>query len=252
MSLRPVIGIPADRRLVGPHPFHRVGEKYVHAVERAADALPMLIPVLPQPLEPRELLAVVDGLLLPGSPSNIDPRHYEDGPPDLESLLDPERDATTLPLIRAAIDMGVPIFAICRGFQELNVALGGRLWRKVHEAPGHFDHRENPEHPLEQQYAPAHELHVEGAWLRALTGGEGGAIRVNSLHGQGVRDLAPGLSIEARAPDGLIEAASLPDAPALTFGVQWHPEWQVMTNDMSLALFAAFGAAARERARSRK
>jgi putative glutamine amidotransferase len=223
----------------------------VHAVERAADALPLLIPVLPQPLDPLELLAGLDGLLLPGSPSNIDPRHYEQGPPDLESLLDPERDATTLPLIRAAIEQGVPIFAICRGFQELNVALGGTLWRKVHEAPGHADHRENPEHPLEQQYAPAHELRLEGPWLRALAGGASEPIRVNSLHGQGVRELAPGLRVEARAPDGLIEAASLPAAPALTFGVQWHPEWQVMTHDLSPALFAAFGAAARERARKR-
>lgn len=250
MSLRPVIGIPADRRMVGPHPFHMVGEKYAHAVSRAAGGLPLLIPVLPEPLEVDELLARLDGLLFPGSPSNVEPHHYEEGPSEPGTLHDPERDATTLPLIRAAIAQGVPILGICRGFQEMNVALGGKLWQKVHEVPGHLDHREDKALPLDRQYGPAHDVLLEPGPMREWAGGAT-RVAVNSLHGQGVKQLAPGLRIEARAPDGLIEAFCLPEAPAFTRGVQWHPEWRVMANDFSVALFAAFGDAARVRAAQR-
>jgi len=251
MSLRPLIGIPADRRLVGPHPFHMVGEKYAHAVARAAGAMPVLIPVLPEPLEAEDLLARLDGLLFPGSPSNVEPHHYDEGPSEPGTLHDPERDATTLPLIRAAIDQGVPILGLCRGFQEMNVALGGKLWQKVHEAPGHLDHREDKSAPLEVQYGPAHEVLLEAGPMREWAGGAD-RVKVNSLHGQGVKALAPALQVAARAPDGLIEAFFMPDAPAFTWGVQWHPEWRVMANNFSVALFAAFGDAARARAARRQ
>ncbi|MFO0227278.1 MAG: gamma-glutamyl-gamma-aminobutyrate hydrolase family protein, partial [Gammaproteobacteria bacterium] len=135
MSARPVIGIPADRRMVGPHPFHMVGEKYAAAVMQAAGGLPLLIPVLPDPLEQRDILDTLDGLLFPGSPSNVEPHHYEEGPSREGTLHDPERDATTLPLVRAALAMGVPLLGVCRGFQEINVALGGSLWQHVEEVP---------------------------------------------------------------------------------------------------------------------
>ncbi|MFM7396863.1 MAG: gamma-glutamyl-gamma-aminobutyrate hydrolase family protein [Gammaproteobacteria bacterium] len=250
MSLRPLIGIPADRRMVGPHPFHMVGEKYAHAVARAAGGLPLLIPVLPEPLETPELLSRLDGLLFPGSPSNVEPHHYDEGPSDPGTLHDPERDATTLPLIRTAIEFGVPILGICRGFQEMNVSLGGKLWQKVHEVPGLLDHREDKSAPLESQYGPAHEVMLEPGPMRDWAGGVE-RIAVNSLHGQGVKQLAPGLRVAARAPDGLIEAFYLPDAPAFTWAVQWHPEWRVMANNFSVALFNAFGEAARVRATRR-
>ncbi|MBU6377756.1 MAG: gamma-glutamyl-gamma-aminobutyrate hydrolase family protein [Gammaproteobacteria bacterium] len=250
MSLRPVIGIPADRRMVGPHPFHMVGEKYAHAVARAAGGLPLLIPVLPEPLESKEVLARLDGLLFPGSPSNVEPHHYEEGPSAPGTLHDPERDATTLPLIRAAIDLGVPVLGICRGFQEINVALGGKLWQHVHEVPGLLDHREDKAAPLERQYGPAHEVLLEAGLMREWADGAV-QIAVNSLHGQGVKRLAPTLRVEARATDGLIEAFSLPDAPAFTWAVQWHPEWRVMANEFSVAMFAAFGDATQLRARKR-
>jgi len=250
MSARPVIGIPADRRMVGPHPFHMVGEKYAHAVARAAGGLPLLIPVLPEPLEVDELLAGLDGLLFPGSPSNVEPHHYEEGPSEPGTLHDPERDATTLPLIRSAISAGVPVLGICRGFQEMNVAMGGKLWQRVHEVPGLRDHREDKSAPLDVQYGPAHEVLLEPGRLREWAGGAE-RIAVNSLHGQGVKKLAPPLRIEARAIDGLIEAFSLPDAKAFTYAVQWHPEWRVMANDFSVAMFAAFGEAASLRARQR-
>jgi len=251
MPLRPLIGIPADRRMVGPHPFHIVGEKYAHAVARAAGGLPVLIPVLPEPLETEELLSRLDGLLFPGSPSNVEPRHYDEGPSEPGTLHDPERDATSLPLIRAAIEQGVPILGLCRGCQEMNVALGGSLWQKVHEAPGFFDHREDKSAPLEIQYGPAHEVVLEPGPMREWAGGAD-RVKVNSLHGQGVKQLAPSLQVAARAPDGLIEAFHLPAAPAFTWAVQWHPEWRVMANNFSVALFATFGEAARARATRRQ
>jgi putative glutamine amidotransferase len=237
--------------MVGPHPFHMVGEKYAHAVVRAADGLPVLIPVLPEPLDATEILAELDGLLLPGSPSNVEPWRYQEGPSEPGTLHDPERDATTMPLITAALAAGVPLLAICRGFQELNVALGGSLWQKVHEIPGYTDHREDKDAVLDVQYGPSHEVTLTEGGLLAGWAGGAGCIRVNSLHAQGVKRLAPGLRVEAVAPDGLIEAVSVADARAFAVGVQWHPEWRVLANDFSMTLFGAFGAAARERAARR-
>jgi putative glutamine amidotransferase len=236
--------------MVGDHAFHMVGEKYAHAVSRAVGGLPLLIPVLPEPLESQELLSRLDGLLFSGSPSNVEPHHYDEGPSEPGTLHDPERDATTLPLIRSAIEQGVPILGICRGFQEMNVALGGKLWQKVHEVPNLFDHREAKSASLEIQYGPAHEVVLEPGPMREWAGGAD-RVKVNSLHGQGVKQLAPDLTVAARAPDGLIEAFWMPRAPAFTWAVQWHPEWRVMANNFSVALFAAFGEAARVRATRR-
>ena len=248
---RPIIGIPADRRQVDLHAFHMVGEKYILAIERAADALPLLIPVLPQRHNYEELLARLDGLLFTGSPSNVEPQHYGGEPSASGTLHDSHRDATTLPLIPRAVEAGVPVLGLCRGFQEMNVAFGGTLWQKVQDVPGHIDHRENLNDALERQYAPAHDVSLEpGGQLIALAAGAR-RLRVNSLHSQGVRTLGERLRVEARAPDGLIEGFSVGDAPAFALAVQWHPEWQVMANDFSRLLFAAFGAAARQRSQRR-
>jgi len=231
--------------MIGPHPFHAVGEKYIHAIVQASGALPLLIPVLPEPIDVAEILATVDGVLFTGSPSNVEPRHYGGEPSAPGTLHDPERDATTLPLIRAAIGGGVPVLGVCRGLQEMNVAFGGTLWQGLGPANGHQVHAEDKTQPLAVQYSPAHELRLEGhSVLRDWAGGAS-RVQVNSLHSQGIRDLAPGLAVEARAPDGLVEAFSVVDAPAFALAVQWHPEWQVMSNDFSRALFAAFGEAAR-------
>ncbi len=247
-SKKAVIGIPADRRLIGPHPFHAVGEKYIHAIVQASGALPLLIPVLPEPLDLAGILATVDGVLFTGSPSNVEPRHYGGEPSAPGTLHDPERDATTLPLIRAAIAGGVPVLGVCRGLQEMNVAFGGTLWQGLGPANGHQVHAEDSTQPLAVQYSPAHALRLEpGSVLRDWSGGAA-QVQVNSLHSQGIRDLAPGLAVEARAPDGLVEAFRVAAAPAFALAVQWHPEWQVMSNEFSRALFAAFGEAARGRA----
>jgi putative glutamine amidotransferase len=246
-SARPLIGIPADRRMVGAHPFHMVGEKYARAVLDAAGAAPLLIPSLADELGFEELLERLDGLLFTGSPSNVEPHRYE-GPPSAPGTLhDPARDATTLPLIRKAVAAGVPVFGICRGFQEVNVAFGGTLHQKLHEVPGHLDHRDDGTQPLEVQYGPAHDVTLEpDGVLRALAASD--RVRVNSLHSQGIDRLGAELVVEARAPDGVIEAFRVRNAQRFALAVQWHPEWKVMSNPFSRALFAAFGEASRERA----
>lgn len=245
---RPVIGLPADRRMIGHHPFHAVGEKYIRAVVEAADAIPLLIPSLGEVLEIDELLEHLDGILFTGSPSNVEPHHYRGPASSTGTLHDPHRDATTLPLIPRAVANGVPVLGICRGFQEMNVAFGGTLHQKVHEVAGMLDHRDDESRPLEEQYGPAHEVSlVPDGVLRGLAGTE--RVRVNSLHSQGVERLGDALAVEARATDGLVEAFRVKDAPRFALAVQWHPEWKVMSNAFSRALFAAFGAASRERAR---
>jgi putative glutamine amidotransferase len=253
MSRLPLIGIPADRRLFGKHYFHLVGEKYIEAVVSGAGAMPVVIPALGwglPGLELSSLLEACDGLLLTGSASNVEPHHYG-GPASAPGTLhDPSRDATTLPLIPRAIAAGLPVLAICRGFQEMNVAYGGTLHQRLHEVDGHLDHREDESAPLEVQYGPAHEVLLEPhGRLREIAGRD--RLQVNSLHWQGIRTLGAGLRVEARAPDGVIEAFRAADAD-FAFGLQWHPEWQFESNPFSSALFAQFGDVCRRRADGRR
>jgi putative glutamine amidotransferase len=251
MSTRPIIGVPACRRILDPHPFHIVGEKYLQAVIDGADALPLVIPVMAEHIDIEELLAQVDGVLLTGSPSNIEPHHYDGEPSDAGTLHDPYRDAATLPLTKRALEAGIPLLAVCRGFQEVTVALGGTLHQKVHEVPGYHMHKENPDDPLEVQYAPSHELNlVEGGELHKLAGAT--TVMVNSLHSQGVAKLPDGVTVEAIADDGLIEGFSVDSAPGFALAVQWHPEWQVTKNEFSMVIFKAFGNACREYAGQRQ
>src|SRR3977135_4019324 len=219
---RPLIGIPADRRMVGAHPFHMVGEKYARAVLDAAQAAPLLIPSLADELGFDELLQRLDGLLFTGRPCAGGPRPDE-GPPSAPGTLhDPARDATTLPLIRKAVRAGVPVFGICRGFQEMNVAFGGTLHQRLHEVPGHLDHRDDGTQPLEVQYGPAHDVPLEPGGVRGARPPED-RIRVNSLHSQGIDRLGEELAVEARAPDGVIEAFRVRDAQGFGLGGQWAP-----------------------------
>ena len=244
---RPLIGIPADRRVLGPQPYHLVGEKYLTAILDAAGGLPVVVPAIGRELAMDDLLETVDGLLFMGSPSNVEPHHYQGEPSHEGTLHDPHRDATTLPMIPRAVAAGVPVLGICRGFQEMNVAFGGTLWQRLWEVPGHFDHREDEGQPLEVQYGPAHHVRLtEGGLLHRLNRGVAD-LEVNSLHGQGVRELGKGLAIEARSTDGVIEAFRVEQAASFALAVQWHPEWRVLENPLSRALFAEFGAACRAR-----
>ncbi len=243
MASLPLVGLPTDRKPVGHHPFLAAGEKYVRAVVDGAGATPLLLPMLQPPLPATTWLDLLDGLLLTGATSNIEPHHYGPEPSWEGNLHDPARDANVLGLIPQALARGMPILAICRGFQEVNVALGGSLHQKVHEVPGLADHREDPQADVEVQYAPAHEVRLaEGGLLAGIAGAP--MARVNSVHGQGIARLGGGLVVEATAPDGLVEAVRGP-GPSFLLGVQWHPEWRVRENPFYLGIFQAFGEACR-------
>ena len=251
MSAKPVIGVPACRRLYDGHPFHMAGEKYLRALSEGADAVPLAVPALADEFEIDAVLAHLDGILLTGSPSNVEPHHYDGEESNPGTLHDPHRDAVTLPLARRTLEQGVPLLEICRGIQELNVALGGTLHQNVELVDGYRKHSENPDDPLDVQYGPSHPLNiVEGGFLHGLIGET--QIEVNSLHHQGIRKLAAGVTVEAVADDGLIEAFSVDDANAFAFAVQWHPEWKVTENEVSMKIFSAFGDACRERAATRR
>jgi len=251
MSSKPVIGVPACRKQIDGHPFHAVGEKYLQALIDGAGALPLILPVMAEHVHIDDLLGQVDGVFLTGSLSNVEPVRYGGAPSEPGTLHDPHRDATTLPLAQRALAAGVPLMAVCRGFQELVVALGGTLHQKVHEVAGYHDHRENPADPLDVQYGPSHPVDlVEGGLLHRLT--RKTRIEVNSLHSQGAARLPDGVTVEAIADDGLIEAFRVDSAPGFTLALQWHPEWKVTNNPISMAIFRAFGNACREYAGQRQ
>ncbi len=234
-----VVGIPACATVVNEREVHTTPARYAAAVIGGAGALPIMIP----PVGEAQLavLDLIDGLLVPGSPSNVHPSQYGVSESETPDSHDPERDATTLPLIRAAIARGLPVLAICRGIQELNVALGGTLIQRVHELPGRADHRGGPG-TLAQKYGPKHMITATGTLARIVGATE---FVVNSLHGQAIDRPAPGLVVEAYAPDGTIEAVSMPGAPGFVLGLQWHPEWRFAEQPASVAIFHAFGEACR-------
>ena len=239
----PVVLVPACNRMLGEHPFHIVGHKYVNAV-RLAGALPLVVPGA-QPAELEALLDLADGVLLTGSPSNVHPQNFEEAVHDPSLPLDPDRDAWTLPLVPLVLARGLPLLAICRGAQEVNVALGGSLHQAVHEVGPFVDHRSDPHQAAAIQYGPAHSLQVvEGGLLAGIVGRS--QFEVNSIHTQGVKALAPVLRAEAHAPDGLVEAFTQPAAPGFNLCVQWHPEWQAASNPVSMRLLEAFGQAVRQ------
>lgn len=242
----PVVLVPACNRRLGEHPYHVVGRKYVEAA-RLAGALPLVVPRL-EAGEIAAALDLADGVLLTGSPSNVHPSHFGEEVHDPALPLDPERDAWVLPLAREALARGMPLLGICRGAQEINVALGGTLHQAVQEQPGYADHRAPEPAPADEQYGPAHPARVvPGGVLASLLGA--GEITVNSLHGQGVKALAAGLRVEALAPDGLVEAYSVPAGPGRAGGfalcLQWHPEWRAAENPVSMQILRAFGDALR-------
>lgn len=248
---RPLVAVIADTSRIGKHLFHVAGEKYLAAVTGAAGCVPMILPVLPDPVAWADYADRIDAVLMTGALSNVDPGHYGGPKARPGTLADPQRDGTALPLIRSALADAVPLLAICRGFQELNVAMGGTLHAHLAEVPGRFDHRERDDDPLDVQYGPAHavDLVPDGALCRMFGAKR---IMVNSLHGQGIDRLASGLVVEGVAEDGTIEAVAVRDAPAFAFGVQWHPEWKPHETAHHRQLFEAFGAAARERRDKRR
>jgi putative glutamine amidotransferase len=238
---RPIVIIPACTKDIGALDFDAVGRKYTAAVAEVAGCQPLLVPVGPGLSDIAALLEIADGIMFTGSLSNVEPVHY-----GVEEMLRPEtadraRDAITLPLIRAAVEKKLPMFAICRGFQELNVALGGTLHQAVHNADGLMDHREREGVGMDEKFGPVHTISLKGE-LRDWIGHD--EIMVNSLHGQGVKKLSDKLTAEAFAKDGLVEAVRCKTDHPFCLGVQWHPEWQAKSNPVSVSLFRRFGAAA--------
>lgn len=254
MVPHPLVLVPACQKPVGSLTCYTVGQKYVDAV-RLAGCVPLVVPGA-TPAELDALLAIADGILLTGSPSNVHPSHFGEEVHDPSLPLDPERDAWTLPIVRRAVAMGLPLLGICRGFQEVNVALGGSLHQAVHEQPGLNDHRSDETLPLDEEYGFAHTATlVPGGFLAQTLQGlpdsivnPQGEFQINSLHGQGVNRLAALLKVEARAPDGVVEAVSIADPvhpEAFSLCLQWHPEWKAADNPVSMRILEAFGKACR-------
>jgi putative glutamine amidotransferase len=189
------------------------------------------------------LLPMVDGVLLTGSPSNVEATHF--GATALPTdLLDPRRDQLTMRLVREALVKAVPLFGVCRGLQEINVALGGSLYQTLHDEAGMMDHREPRDEALDVQFGERHEVLLEAGSAFAHWAGSTRAF-VNSLHGQGIRRLGEGLVAEAHAPDGLVEGVRVMGAPAFAYGVQWHPEWRHEQHPFYQRTLEAFAAACR-------
>ena len=249
--MKPLVGISCCRKAFGTYamPNHAASDTYVRAVDEIVGGVPVLLPANGQAADIDVLLDRLDGIILTGSRSNVQPSFYG-GPSHAEGTPeDTSRDNVTLPLIRGAIARGVPVLAICRGLQEMNVALGGTLHQRLQDLPDRLDHS-TPLHPDPRvRTGKAHSVRVApGGWLHRLT--NQAELAVNSLHNQGIDQLAPGLVPEAVAPDGTVEAMRHTQCPALAVGVQWHPEYDFATDAVSRAIFTAFGAAMRDVRRS--
>jgi putative glutamine amidotransferase len=245
----PVVAVPMCVKFIDGQNYHTVGEKYLTALIEGSGVYPLSYPALGPALPVEALLDHVDGVLFTGSPSNIAVEHYDGDPDRDDSPQDPGRDAITLPLVRAALARDIPLFAICRGFQELNVALGGTLHTRVHELPGKMDHR-GADGSYDEIYKPAHKLQLEaGSTFAKILGAP--EITINSVHWQAIDRLGSGLVVEGRAPDGVIEAVRVP-GKRFALGVQWHPEYRCTDNADSMKLFRAFGDAVRAYAAERR
>jgi len=244
-----VIGVTSCRKNLGLYSYNVVGNHYVEAAAYAG--IPLILPVKNQVSDIDLILSKLDGLLFTGSPSNVEPHHYQGSPSKEGTLHDPYRDQLTLPLIRKAVEKGVPILCICRGFQEFNVAFGGSLHQRLNELPNMFAHKEPDGDDLELKYSLRHEVEIKNdGLLRHLELPT--KFMVNSLHNQGIDVLAPDLVAEAHAPDGLVEAVTMKNAPGFNLGVQWHPEWKFQENPQSFIIFTAFKNACNEYATSKK
>jgi putative glutamine amidotransferase len=243
----PLIAVPTDVRSFDGYTWHAAPQQYLEAALGVSGVMPVLVPAMGDRLDLEALLDRVDGVLITGSRSNVHPHLYGEEATEANGPYDPQRDATTLPLIRLAIQRGVPLLAICRGIQEMNVALGGTLAAEIQERPGRIDHRAPPSDEPDVRFSIRQDITIKpGSCLAGVFGS--GEVKVNSVHRQAVDRLGTGLQVEAVAADGTVEAVSVIDAPAFAVGVQWHPEYWAKSDDASARLFRAFGDAVRDRA----
>ena len=241
---RPIVALPTCRQVIDGLDYDCTQHKYIRALHASADVIPLPLPLLGSELDLETILTRVDGVVLTGSHSNVHPRHYSSPAIEADFKLDENRDATILPLIKPVIERGIPFLAICRGFQELNVAYGGVLDPHLYQSGNYIEHRENKELDLARRYDSAHTVKLlEGGVLQGILKRD--VIEVNTLHEQGIKELGNGLVAEGHAQDGLIEAISVQDSTNFALGVQWHPEWKSTENEVSTLLFSEFGQACR-------
>ena len=243
---KPIIAIPADIRELAGAQWHATPTQYLSAALKVADVMSFIIPAFEDGNDTDAILDRVDGLLVSGSATNVHPSLYGLEAKDSDGPFDPARDATSLPLIRRAIERGIPMLAICRGIQELNVALGGTLASEIQDQPGTWDHRKPDDADRDVAYSIRQPVFVREGSCIAQHLGVTGEVQINSLHRQAIAETAPRLQVEATAEDGTIEAVSVIDAKGFAVGVQWHPEYWAETDAPSRALFEAFGKAVRE------
>lgn len=247
---KPVVAIPADFRTFDGNVWHATPHQYVRAAVEGSGVMTFLVPALESGNDADEILDRVDGVLVSGSRTNVHPSLYGKEATESDGPFDPGRDATSLPLIQRALERGIPLLAICRGIQELNVALGGTLASEIQDMPGIWDHRKPDVSELDVAYGIRQNVIIkEGSCLASVLGA--GEVQVNSLHRQAISRAAPRLAVEAVAEDGTIEAVSVIDAKAFAVGVQWHPEYWVGKDGPSSTLFQAFGDAVRTYAASK-
>jgi len=246
---RPVIGIIGNAHIINDeYAVQAVGVSNIEAVADLTGAIPLMVPALPKVGTIADLIEACDGFVFTGGRPNVHPSHYGHQPTEKHGAFDPDRDAVTLPLIRACIARGVPVFGICRGFQEFNVAFGGTLHPEIREIPGRMNHRMPPNGTLEQKFEYRHLVRLsEGGQFHHLLGAR--EVMVNSLHGQGILDKGSRIVIEGYAPDETPEAIVIEQAPAFAMAVQWHPEWNAANDPVSRPLFQAFGSAVSGHAR---
>jgi putative glutamine amidotransferase len=240
---RPIIGIIGNAHTINDqYAVQAVGISNIEAVATLTGAIPLLVPALPMVGAISDLICACDGFVFTGGRPNVHPSLYGHEPTEKHGAFDPDRDAVTLPLIRECVLRGVPIFGICRGFQEINVAFGGTLHPEIREIPGRMNHRMPPDGTIEEKFEYRHtvKLSADGQFQRILGADE---VMVNSLHGQGILEKGPRVEIEGYAPDTTPEAIVIKEAPGFAMAVQWHPEWNAANDPVSRPLFQAFGAA---------
>ena len=246
---RPVVGIIGNMSFINDYPVHGSGLTNNSAVAEVAGCLPMVIPADPRLVSVAELMAVCDGFLLTGGRPNVHPEEYGEAPTEAHGAFDRARDAITLPLIRACVERGQPFLGICRGFQEVNVAMGGTLYPEIRDLPGRMNHRMPPDGTLEEKFALRHAVRfTEGGVFHRLFGAT--EVMTNTLHGQGIKDQGSRIVVEGWAPDGTPEALYVEGAKGFTLSVQWHPEWNAANDPVSRPLFQAFGRAVADWTRS--
>ncbi|GAA6200351.1 gamma-glutamyl-gamma-aminobutyrate hydrolase family protein [Aquicoccus sp. SU-CL01552] len=242
---RPVVGIISNSFLINDsYPTHAGGTMNSEAVACVAGCVPLIIPADPRFVPVEDLLDICDGFLLTGGRPNVHPEEYGEEATEAHGAFDRARDAVALPLVRACVERGQPFLGICRGFQEVNVAMGGSLYPEIRDLPGRMNHRMPPEGTLEEKFALRHRVRLaEGGVFHKLFGAP--EVMTNTLHGQGIKRPGARIEVEGWAPDGTPEAIHVKDAPGFTLAVQWHPEYDAANDPVSRPLFTAFGDAVR-------